>query len=73
MILLIIVDLQPCLPSESVFGDGLDNDCDGDIDEELCTGAYIGSDTDSDGRVDEDCAINREIGNGKILAECPIL
>ena len=56
--------LQPCIPSESVFGDGVDNDCDGDIDEELCTGANLHTDTDLDGQIDEDCAINREIGHG---------
>lgn len=51
-----------------MFGDGVDNDCDGVIDEELCTGTNIGSDTDLDGRVDEDCAINREIGDGNSLS-----
>lgn len=44
----------------------MDNDCDGDIDEELCTGANIGIDTDFDGAVDEDCAINREISAGEM-------
>ena len=42
----------------------MDNDCDGDIDEELCTGANLHTDTDLDGQIDEDCAINREIGHG---------
>ena len=46
------------------FGDGVDNDCDGSIDEELCTGTNLNADTDGDGRVDEDCAINRDISQG---------
>lgn len=49
-----------------MFGDGIDNDCDGNIDEELCTGANMGGDTDLDGRVDEDCAINRDISDGML-------
>ena len=44
----------------------MDNDCDGTIDEELCTGANVDTDTDNDGRFDEDCAINRDIGDGKL-------
>ena len=55
------------MPTEPVFGDGIDNDCDGVIDEELCTGSHVGSDTDGDGLVDEDCAINRNIGEGNSL------
>ena len=30
---------QPCTISTMVVGDGIDNDCDGKIDEELCTTA----------------------------------
>ncbi len=29
--------LQPCVATTTVVGDGIDNDCDGLIDEELCT------------------------------------
>ena len=43
-----------------MFGDGVDNDCDGLIDEELCTGDNRGTDTDGDEFVDEDCALIRE-------------
>ena len=32
-------------------GDGIDNDCDGEIDEEVCDGI----DNDADGGIDEDC------------------
>lgn len=28
---------QPCVKTTTVTGDGIDNDCDGLIDEELCT------------------------------------
>ena len=28
---------QVCIPTPTVTGDGIDNDCDGKIDEELCT------------------------------------
>ena len=43
-----------------MFGDGVDNDCDGLIDEELCTGDNRGTDTDGDEFIDEDCALIRE-------------
>lgn len=52
--------------TESVFGDGVDNDCDGLIDEELCTAADRGSDTDGDEFVDEDCALTRPIAEGDL-------
>ncbi|XP_069104234.1 IgGFc-binding protein-like [Argopecten irradians] len=47
---------QPCTVTVDGMEDGLDNDCDGRIDEELCTGIYTGIDDDGDGRIDEDCA-----------------
>ena len=31
------LNFQACVPSPSVIGDGIDNDCDGLIDEEICT------------------------------------
>jgi hypothetical protein len=34
---LFFVSFQVCVPSPTVVGDGIDNDCDGLIDEELCT------------------------------------
>lgn len=40
-----------CQITTQVNGDGIDNDCDGSIDEELCNGV----DDDADGAVDEDC------------------
>ncbi|XP_069140374.1 uncharacterized protein [Argopecten irradians] len=45
-----------CVPTTSTVGDGFDNDCDGLIDEELCTTANNGADDDGDGLFDEDCA-----------------
>ena len=48
MIMVIVLDisiclLQPCDPTPVVIGDGVDNDCDGLADEELCTSApHIG-------------------------------
>ena len=59
-ILIVGILLQPCVRTESMFGDGVDNDCDGLIDEELCTGDNRGTDTDGDEFVDEDCALIRE-------------
>lgn len=40
-----------CVVTGQVDGDGIDNDCDGSVDEELCNGI----DDDADGQVDEDC------------------
>lgn len=45
--------LQGCTPTPTVPGDGLDNDCDGRIDEELRNGI----DDDGDGLIDEDLAV----------------
>ncbi|XP_033733950.1 uncharacterized protein LOC117323058 [Pecten maximus] len=46
---------QPCEPTPTVAGDGLDNDCDGLIDEELCV--VDNEDNDEDGTTNEDCAM----------------
>ncbi len=43
---------DPCVPTETEQGDGIDNDCDRRIDEEL----FNQLDDDGDGRVDEDLA-----------------
>ncbi|XP_056004190.1 IgGFc-binding protein-like [Ostrea edulis] len=45
-----------CVPTPTVVGDGIDNDCDGKIDEELCTPENKNKDDDGDGKKNEDCA-----------------
>lgn len=42
---------QGCVATTMNEGDGIDNDCDGAVDEELCNSI----DDDADGAVDEDC------------------
>ncbi|XP_046571533.1 IgGFc-binding protein-like [Haliotis rubra] len=44
-----------CAPTSGYPGDGADNDCDGDIDEEACCANREGIDDDLDMVVDEDC------------------
>jgi hypothetical protein len=48
--------------STGVTGDGIDNDDDGSIDEEICDGF----DNDKDGKIDEDCGdtIDKDLHNG---------
>ncbi|XP_061171858.1 uncharacterized protein LOC133181356 [Saccostrea echinata] len=46
----------PCTMTTMVVGDGIDNDCDGKIDEEMCTLANNYADDDGDGSAEEDCA-----------------
>eukprot|EP00105_Crassostrea_gigas_P037696 XP_019921844.1 PREDICTED: IgGFc-binding protein-like [Crassostrea gigas] len=43
----------PCNVTSGTIPDGIDNDCDGLIDEELCDGNF--ADDDADGLIDEDC------------------
>ncbi|XP_052673463.1 uncharacterized protein LOC128155678 isoform X1 [Crassostrea angulata] len=43
---------QECQPQPMVVGDGLDNDCDGRVDEEICNDY---KDNDVDGKENEDC------------------
>ncbi|XP_065933610.1 uncharacterized protein [Magallana gigas] len=43
---------QECQPQPVVVGDGLDNDCDGRVDEEICNDY---KDNDGDGKENEDC------------------
>lgn len=42
---------QGCVITTQTEGDGIDNDCDGSVDEELCNNI----DDDADGSIDEDC------------------
>ena len=44
-----------CVRSEAIAGDGIDNDCDGRIDEEV----KDGKDNDGDGDIDEDLELVR--------------
>ncbi|XP_069105032.1 SCO-spondin-like [Argopecten irradians] len=53
-----------CIPTPTVVGDGVDNDCDGLIDEELCTTENQGRDDDGDGQAEEDCATPPPIDGG---------
>ena len=46
------VAMLQCQESLMMRGDGRDNDCDNQADEEACNGA----DDDADGLIDEDCA-----------------
>ncbi|XP_065929401.1 uncharacterized protein [Magallana gigas] len=45
---------QECRPQPMEVGDGLDNDCDGRVDEEICNDY---KDNDADGKENEDCVI----------------
>ncbi|XP_067949903.1 uncharacterized protein [Watersipora subatra] len=47
-----------CVSTLPAVGDGVDNDCDGSIDEELCNEI----DDDVDGKVDEDCGVGLSSG-----------
>ncbi|CAH1244450.1 FCGBP [Branchiostoma lanceolatum] len=55
----------PCARSLPIAGDGLDNDCDGTIDEELLNEL----DDDGDGRIDEDLAADKMCGT-ELEATC---
>ncbi|XP_041377413.1 uncharacterized protein LOC121389830 [Gigantopelta aegis] len=48
--------VKSCEAPTNVPGDGLDNDCDGRIDEETCCMNLQPADNDGDGRFNEDCA-----------------
>ncbi|GFR65443.1 hemicentin-1 [Elysia marginata] len=48
---------RPCIPSSPTEGDILDNDCDGQIDEELENGI----DDDGDGSIDEDFSLGPRV------------
>ncbi|XP_069131792.1 uncharacterized protein [Argopecten irradians] len=58
-----MVDINSsCTKSDSIVGDGKDNDCDGRIDEELCNGNT--TDTDGDGQFNEDCVEIPDVQGG---------
>ncbi|XP_061169978.1 uncharacterized protein LOC133179200 [Saccostrea echinata] len=46
------INKKECIPSAMDIGDGVDNDCDGQVDEEICNDL---KDNDKDGQKDEDC------------------
>ncbi|XP_062622358.1 uncharacterized protein LOC134283860 [Saccostrea cucullata] len=48
------INEEDCRSSVMSPGDGLDNDCDGQVDEEVCNDF---KDNDKDGKTDEDCSI----------------
>jgi len=49
---------RPCQMSVTTEGDGVDNDCDGSVDEEICGN---GKDDDGDKLLDEDCLRSKYI------------
>ncbi|XP_062622357.1 uncharacterized protein LOC134283859 [Saccostrea cucullata] len=52
------INKKECRPTIMDIGDGVDNDCDGQVDEEICDDS---KDNDKDGRMDEDCLIKLSI------------
>ncbi|XP_061170004.1 uncharacterized protein LOC133179229 [Saccostrea echinata] len=54
------INEKDCRPLAMDIGDGVDNDCDGRVDEEICNDL---KDNDGDGRKDEDCfkALNMQM------------
>ncbi|XP_061169976.1 uncharacterized protein LOC133179199 [Saccostrea echinata] len=46
------INKKECRPLVMYIGDGVDNDCDGQVDEEICNDLQ---DNDMDGQTDEDC------------------
>ena len=54
-----------CKVTEMIPGDGLDNDCDGQIDEEV----FDAKDNDGDGKIDEDLQLVRFSGFSKLKHE----
>ncbi|XP_067659151.1 IgGFc-binding protein-like isoform X2 [Haliotis asinina] len=62
----------PCAPTSGYPGDGVDNDCDGDVDEEACCANIDGIDDDLDLVVDEDCYAppGVEMGSGSEYDVC---